>query len=101
MRKMYAPSGFLAVEPFPSQAIEKTVVNGILQTRVKSALTKLKLIATSLEDENTYSDKNVTHVYLPGDYNVSTIYGRNVYSVEGVRYILVPAKDVLALTDET
>ena len=95
----FSPEGFLAVEPFASQAIEKVVIDGILQTRVKKGLVRLKLITAPL-DKFPEFEGEVTHVYLPSDYNTSTIFGRDVYEIDGIRFILVPMKDIKMFTQE-
>lgn len=95
----YSPEGFVAVQPFPSQAIEKVVVDGILQTRAKKGLTRLALISVPFELFSRMEGE-ITHVYLPSDYNVSTIYGREVYEIDGTKFILVPLKDVKMFTHE-
>lgn len=95
----YSPEGFVAVEPFPSQAIEKVVVDGILQTRAKKGLTRLKVLAVPLEQLSVYGG-NLSHVYLPSDYNVSNIHGKNVYQKDDTSFILVPTKDVKVFSRE-
>ncbi|NBT57434.1 hypothetical protein EBT16_01495 [bacterium] len=81
----------LAVEPFPTNQVEKEVKNGLAFVKQKSSLQPLKVV---------FSDFSKTEyavgytVYVRADQCVST-WAKDVFELNGKKFILVPKNQVI------
>lgn len=82
------PNKHIAVEPFPSQSLEKEIKGGVLVLKQKGSLQQLRVIFGN-ED---YAIGQA--VYLRSERYTAT-WAKEVFEVEGVRFIVIPETEVL------
>lgn len=83
---------YVALEPFSGDEVAPKIVKGVLQNNAGSTLTQLKVVFESGK-------------FFPGDtVHIRTIlsknstFGREIFEVEGKKFILVPTKEVVLQT---
>lgn len=86
---MYACNDHIACTPFEKRSAESDVKNGFAQIKQKTALTPLTVVFGDVDGRFCVGDT----VYVSGEGYLS--FGQKDYEVDGVKFILVPTKQVL------
>ena len=82
----------IACEPFPINVVEKENRHGMVLARQKGTVTPLKVL---FRYQNVYA---LSTVYVKSEHAMS-LWAKEVYDVEGIKYILVPEEAVLLVEE--
>jgi len=84
----------LAVEPFKDEDRKIQVEGGVIKPINQAQLTPLKVLFTSFKyEEYDYQAGDV--VLVRSKLHHDSIYNRSIYEWDGVRFILIPVKEVV------
>lgn len=94
MNTFYVPQGRVAVEPFP--ATSKTEVRGgVLQPMNQSSLISLFVVFDGNAKDGPLSPGDKVHVRSKLAH--TTTYAKDVFEIEGKKFILIPEEEVLVV----
>lgn len=86
--RFVVPNKKVAVEPFPHVEKRAEVRNGVIAPMSQSALTPLKVVFASLYQEGSV-------VYVRTKLATGSTYAREIFEVEGRKFILIPEEEVV------
>lgn len=86
-----AKQGHIAVEPIPPRTTEGTVKNGVLQPVTRSALVAVKVVF----DGRGVEAGDIA--YVRSNLDRTTAYGKEVFEIEGKRFIVIPEEEAIVV----
>lgn len=96
MATFVVPNNMVALEPFPATAQKVEVKNGVIAPLDHSLLSRLKIVFMPTEAMESWPEEyDYTHAWVASKLQTVSTYARNVYDVNGTKFILVPISEVL------